>query len=141
MSHFAMAAEAFNVASLRRELEDLRCGAVVSFEGIVRNHSGGRSVSHLEYQSFAEMAVKEGQAIIQSALSRFAVHQIICLHRVGVLLIGETAVWVGVSAAHRSAAFDACRFVIDEVKMRVPIWKNEHYTDGSSGWIHPENTQ
>ena len=63
-----------------------------------------------------------------------------CVHRVGTLEIGELAVWVGVSAAHRGAAFDACRYVIDEVKKRVPIWKNEHYADGESGWLHPDNT-
>jgi molybdopterin synthase catalytic subunit len=62
------------------------------------------------------------------------------VHRIGILDIGDLAVWVGVRAAHREAAFAACRFIIDEVKKRVPIWKNEHYADGESGWLHPDNT-
>ena len=62
------------------------------------------------------------------------------MHRVGSLAIGDLAVWVGVSAGHRDAAFAACRYIIDEVKQRVPIWKNEHYVDGESGWLHPDNT-
>ena len=73
-------------------------------------------------------------------MRQFAVVDIRCVHRVGSLAIGELAVWVGVSAAHRDAAFATCRFVIDEVKRRVPIWKNEHYADGESGWLHPDNT-
>ncbi|MDE2055464.1 MAG: molybdenum cofactor biosynthesis protein MoaE, partial [Xanthomonadaceae bacterium] len=73
----------------------------------------------------------------EEAARRFAVQRIACVHRVGDLALGEMAVWVGVSAGHRAEAFDACRYVIDEVKARVPIWKREHYVDGASGWLHP----
>ena len=76
----------------------------------------------------------------QIAGARFAILDARCVHRVGSLAIGDLAVWVGVIAAHRDAAFAACRFIIDEVKSRVPIWKNEHYADGESGWLHPDNT-
>ena len=86
------------------------------------------------------MRRKEGEAILAEAMRAFAITDVRCVHRTGSLAIGELAVWVGVSAAHRDAAFAACRFVIDEVKQRVPIWKNEHYADGESGWLHPDNT-
>ncbi|MGA9342123.1 MAG: molybdenum cofactor biosynthesis protein MoaE, partial [Rhodanobacteraceae bacterium] len=79
----------------------------------------------------------EGNAILVEAVERFALRGARGVHRIGDLAVGELAVWVGVSADHREAAFDACRHVIDEIKRRVPIWKNEHYADGESGWLHP----
>jgi molybdopterin synthase catalytic subunit len=84
------------------------------------------------------LAEKEGERIIEEALGRFAIVEARCVHRIGELRIGELAVWVGVSAAHRGAAFDACRYVIDEVKSRVPIWKQERYREGDAGWLHPD---
>jgi molybdopterin synthase catalytic subunit len=104
----------------------------------VRNHNEGQPVLRLEYEAFAELAIKEGQQIIDEALQRFAITGAACVHRVGLLEIGDMAVWVGVAAAHRGAAFDACRYIIDEVKQRVPIWKKEHYASGDSGWINCE---
>jgi molybdopterin synthase catalytic subunit len=82
----------------------------------------------------------EGARILAEAQQRFAIVEARCAHRIGSLAIGDMAVWVGVSAGHRDAAFAACRYIIDEVKQRVPIWKNEHYADGESGWLHPDNT-
>lgn len=113
-------------------------GGFVSFEGWVRNHNEGHAVLRLEYEAFAELASKEGQRVIDEAGQRFAITGATCIHRVGLLEIGDMAVWVGVSAAHRGAAFDACRYIIDEVKQRVPIWKKEYYASGDSGWVNCE---
>ncbi len=137
MNCFSLAQAPIDIAALRLQLEDPHCGAIVCFEGVVRDHNDGRDVLRLEYQSYAELAVSEGQAIVDAAAASVAVRRIVCVHRVGTLAIGDIAVWVGIAAAHRGPAFEACRRVIDEVKLRVPIWKNEHYVDGDSGWIHP----
>jgi molybdopterin synthase catalytic subunit len=125
-------------AELGTKLADETCGAFVSFEGWVRNHNEGQQVLRLEYESYRALAVKEGDKIIAEALARFPVTHIVCMHRTGELAIGDVAVWVGVSSPHRGEAFDACRYVIDEVKLRVPIWKKEYYTDGDSGWVNCE---
>lgn len=137
MIRFALSDAPIDIAALRAQLSDPHCGAVASFEGIVRNHNEGRPVQRLEYQVYAELAQREGAAIVSAVAAELAIRHLICVHRVGTLAIGDIAVWVGVAAAHRGAAFDACRRVIDEVKLRVPIWKNEHYADGESGWLHP----
>lgn len=127
-----------DVASLRAELADPACGGYTSFEGLVRNHNEGLSVQHLEYEAFEPLAVKEGERIIAEASERFGIEHAACIHRIGDLAIGEMAVWVGVSARHRDEAFRACRYIIDEVKHRVPIWKKEHYENGDSGWVNCE---
>jgi molybdopterin synthase catalytic subunit len=138
IARFALNADGIDVAALRRELEDPHCGAVVLFDGVVRDHHGGRAVSELRYEAYADLAGREGQAIVDEAIQRFDVRRVVAEHRTGLLAIGDVAVVVGVAAAHRAAAFDACRFVIDEIKSRVPIWKHEHYADGLREWIHPE---
>ena len=122
----------------RGELLDGGAGGYASFEGWVRDHNEGRAVKRLEYEAFAELAVKEGDLIVAEALQRFPIKHALCVHRIGELMIGELAVWVGVSSAHRGEACDACRYIIDEVKHRVPIWKKEHYRDGDSGWVNCE---
>lgn len=137
MSGFTLSSTPLDVAALRRGLDDARAGAVLCFEGTVRNHQDGRAVLRLAYQAYAELAESEGRRIVDEAVERFAVERIDAVHRVGNLAIGDVAVWVGVAAAHRDAAFAACRYVIDEVKSRVPIWKKEAYADGESEWLHP----
>jgi molybdopterin synthase catalytic subunit len=127
-------------ATLARELEHSSAGACATFEGWVRDRNDGRAVLRLGYQAYAPLALSEGERILKEAREKFAIIDARCVHRVGTLEIGELAVWVGVSAGHRHAAFDACRYIIDEIKKRVPIWKNEHYADGESGWLHPDNT-
>ncbi|HEX3603669.1 MAG TPA: molybdenum cofactor biosynthesis protein MoaE [Steroidobacteraceae bacterium] len=122
----------------RRELQDLGAGGYVSFEGWVRDLNEGKEVTRLEYEAFQDLALKEGNRIVAEALRRFPVKHVLCIHRVGILQLAEMAVWVGVSSAHRGEAFDACRFIIDEVKHRVPIWKKEHYRSGDSGWVNCE---
>ena len=110
-------------------------GGIVTFEGVVRALNLGRAVVSLEYEAYAALAIPEGERIAGEARARFAVEGVLAVHRTGRLALGETAVWVGVAAAHRGAAFDACRFVIDEIKARVPIWKREHYADGPAAWV------
>jgi molybdopterin synthase catalytic subunit len=134
---FSISAVPIDVAHLRRALETSGAGAVVCFEGRVRDRNDGRAVNGLSYQAYAELAESEGRRIVEEARTRFEVERIVCVHRTGDLALGEVAVWAGVSAGHRAAAFDACRYVIDQVKARVPIWKREHYAEGMSEWLHP----
>jgi len=123
---------------LRRSLADPACGGFAAFEGWVRDHNEGAAVRRLEYEAFEALGVKEGERILAEALARFGVTRIACEHRLGELAVGEIAVWVGASAAHRDEAFRAARYVIDEVKHRLPIWKKEHYLNGDSGWVNCE---
>jgi len=133
---FRLSAEPIDAAALQRGLDDARAGAVVAFEGRVRNHNEGQPVLSLAYEAYAALAEKEGARILAEAVAKFPVLKAACVHRVGHLQIGELAVWVGVAAAHRDAAFGACRYIIDETKARVPIWKKEHYASGASEWIN-----
>jgi molybdopterin synthase catalytic subunit len=122
----------------RDELRDDRSGAYAAFEGWIRNHNDGEHVLRLEYEVYEPLAVKEGQKVIEEALKKFPIFRAECVHREGMLEIGDCAVWVGVSSAHRDEAFEACRYIIDQVKIRLPIWKKEHYVDGNSGWVNCE---
>lgn len=135
---FRFSTAPLDTAALQRELRDDGCGGFAAFEGWVRDHNDGHAVTRLEYEAFAELAEKEGARIVQAAIEKFGVSRAACVHRIGSLAIGDVAVWVGVSAAHRDEAFRACRFIIDEVKHRVPIWKKEHYVNGDSGWVNCE---
>ncbi|MDQ3205578.1 MAG: molybdenum cofactor biosynthesis protein MoaE [Pseudomonadota bacterium] len=138
MRRFSLAEQPFEVQQVRRALEDPAAGALCCFEGWVRDHHQGRAVQGLLYEAYPALAAAEGDRILDEAMARFDLLQVRCVHRVGELLVGELAVWVGASSAHRDAAFSACRFVIDEVKSRVPIWKHERYLDGAAEWLHPE---
>lgn len=137
MKRFELRDTAIDAAIERAGLEHPAAGGCVTFEGWVRNHNEARAVTQLDYQAYAPLAESEGAVILDEACARFGLRAARCVHRVGVLAIGDMAVWVGVSADHRDAAFAACRWIIDEIKRRVPIWKNEHYADGESGWLHP----
>ena len=125
-----------DAAALARLVSSAEAGAIATFVGLVRGDNAGRRVLRLDYEAFAPLAEKEGARILEETRRNFAVFDIRCVHRVGRLELGELAVWVGVSAQHRGAAFDACRFVIDEVKSRVPIWKKEFYAGGDTGWVN-----
>jgi molybdopterin synthase catalytic subunit len=135
---FSFCREPIAPAALGRLLTDESCGALVTFEGWVRNHSDGRDVLRLDYEGYEALAAKEGERIVAEALERFSVSAARCVHRLGSLALGDIAVWVGVSAQHRGEAFAACRYIIDEVKARVPIWKKEYYAGGDSGWVNCE---
>ncbi|HVY23199.1 MAG TPA: molybdenum cofactor biosynthesis protein MoaE [Steroidobacteraceae bacterium] len=139
MKPFSFSAIAIDCASLQNELRDMRAGGFASFEGWVRNHNEGHDVIKLEYEAFEALGIKEGERIVTEAINKFGVLRAACVHRVGELQIGDVAVWVGVSAVHRGEAFDACRYIIDAVKHRVPIWKKEHYVNGDSGWVNCEH--
>lgn len=119
-----------------RSENDPQAGAEVVFVGKVRDHNDGRAVVELEYEAMEPLATKEGNRIVEEAQRQFAVTSVHCVHRVGLLQIGDVAVQVTAMAAHRAAAFDACRYVIEEVKQRVPIWKKEAYKDGSVEWVN-----
>jgi len=138
MSVFRFSHSPIDTVALRAELANPESGGYTAFEGWVRNHNEGHKVRHLEYEAFEPLAVKEGERIVAEAIERFGIERAACVHRVGDLGIGDMAVWVGASARHRDEAFRACRFIIDEVKHRVPIWKKEHYENGDSGWVNCE---
>lgn len=138
MKPFFFSSSPLRPEEYRAALADPAAGGYASFEGWVRNHNEGHAVTRLEYEAFEALAVKEGERIVNEAVQRFGVIQAACVHRVGPLAIGEMAVWVGVSSRHRAEAFAACRYIIDEVKHRVPIWKKEHYVSGDSGWVNCE---
>jgi len=138
MSAFRFSSNRFDTGALRDSLADPAAGGFATFEGWVRDHNEGKVVTRLEYEAFEALAIKEGERIVEEARQRFPIVRAACVHRIGSLDIGELAVWVGVSAPHRDEAFTACRYVIDEVKHRVPIWKKEHYLDGDSGWVNCE---
>ncbi|MBW8780705.1 MAG: molybdenum cofactor biosynthesis protein MoaE [Verrucomicrobia bacterium] len=133
---FRIAASPLDPAALKASLADAHAGACVTFEGWVRDHNDGRPVQALDYEAYGALAEKEGARIVAETLAKFPVTRVVCVHRTGSLKIGDLAVWIGVASAHRGAAFDACRYLIDEVKARVPIWKKEHYADGATEWIN-----
>jgi molybdopterin synthase catalytic subunit len=123
-----------DLASLVMRVESPERGAVTSFLGLVRDHHGGRKVTRLEYSAYAPMAEEECARIVAEAEARWPV-RVALEHRTGMLVIGEPAVAIAAAAAHREEAFAACRFVIEEVKRRVPIWKKEFYADGEVEWV------
>jgi molybdopterin synthase catalytic subunit len=133
---FSISSSGVNIEELKEKLTDRSAGALVTFEGWVRDHNEGKQVLSLEYEAYEALCKNEAELILQEAKEKFGIIDVHCIHRTGLLKIGELAVWVGVSSKHRGAAFDACRYVIDEIKTRLPIWKKETYTNGSSGWVN-----
>jgi molybdopterin synthase catalytic subunit len=135
---FSITDSEINAQLLEQEMADHAAGALVVFQGRVRNENDGRQVMRLEYEAFDSLAEKEGNTILDETKAKFDIIDARCLHRTGLLDLGDAAVWIGVTAGHRGEAFAACRHIIDEIKDRVPIWKKEHYTDGDSGWINSQ---
>ena len=136
MSSFNISESPIDPQALKAELAQAASGACVCFEGWVRNHNEGQAVEALEYSAYTALAEKEGGRILAEARERFEIEAVRCVHRIGSLDIGDIAVWVGVSSAHRDAAFEAARFIIDETKDRVPIWKRERYRHGTTEWVN-----
>lgn len=116
---------------------DVSTGATALFVGTVRNVHDGRPVTGIEYHAYAAMAERELRSIAEETVSQFGVRGIAILHRVGYLALGETSVAIAASHPRRAAAFDAARHLIEEIKRRVPIWKREHYEDGTREWVDP----
>ena len=133
---FAISAEPIDPARVRAAVSDPDCGAYAQFEGWVRNLNEGRGVLRLEYQAYEPLAKREGLKILGEARERFGITRAVCLHRTGLLELGDCAVIVAVTAPHRDEAFQGCRYIIDEVKARLPIWKKEHYEDGALEWVN-----
>jgi molybdopterin synthase catalytic subunit len=122
--------------ALVEEVASPECGGIATFLGLVRNHHEGRPVERLEYSAYLPMAESECEAIVAEATSRWPA-RVAVRHRIGTLVVGDTAVAVAVASAHRAAAFEACRYVIEELKRRVPIWKKEYFADGTVDWVEP----
>jgi molybdopterin synthase catalytic subunit len=132
-------AEPIELAPLIAAVQAPERGGVASFLGLVRNHHGGRAVLRLEYSAYAPMAEAECARIVAEAEGRWQV-SVALRHRVGSLAVGDVAVVAAAASAHREAAFAACRYVIEEVKRRVPIWKREFHADGTEVWVDPTAT-
>ncbi len=123
--------EAIDTAAVLAQIKRPDEGAAVVFEGVVRNHSRGRRTLFLDYEAYEEMALRQMESLAAQALSQFQICDAAMVHRLGRLDIGETSVLIVVAAAHRAAAFDACRWLIDTLKRTVPIWKKEYFEDGA----------
>jgi molybdopterin synthase catalytic subunit len=120
-----------NAVAVQAALQRPEDGALTIFDGIVRNQSRGRRTLYLEYTAYERMALQQMEQLAQQALARFAIRDVRLVHRLGRLQIGETSVYIAVASAHRAAAFDACRWLIDTLKTTVPIWKKEYFEDGA----------
>lgn len=121
------------VIPLAEALEEIKSGtdgAVCVFDGIVRDNTRGRKTLFLDYEAYEEMALSQMRGLAAEALTKFPIRDVALLHRLGRLEVGETSVLIVVASAHRAAAFDACRWLIDTLKKTVPIWKKEHFADG-----------
>ena len=136
MSRYLVTSRAIDLEAFRRGQLDTSCGAYVQFEGWVRDHNEGQAVLRLEYEVYEPLAVKEGEKIIAEAQEKFGISNAAAIHRSGLMELSEAAVVVGVSSPHRNEAFDACRYIIDETKVRLPIWKKEHYASGRTEWVN-----
>ncbi|AFY60303.1 molybdenum cofactor biosynthesis protein MoaE [Synechococcus sp. PCC 6312] len=121
---------------LQTGLVNSQAGALVVFQGWVRNHNQGKMVTSLEYQVYPELAINEGLKILVEATEKFELHGAVACHRYGHLEIGEIAVWVGTTASHRQAAFAGTEYIIAQIKTRLPIWKKEHYRDYPAVWVN-----
>jgi molybdopterin synthase catalytic subunit len=129
--------EKIDTASVLAKIKQPEDGAVVVFEGIVRNHTRNRRTLFLEYEAYEEMARKQMESLAEQARSQFPIRGVAIVHRLGRLEISETSVLIVVASAHRAAAFDACRWLIDILKRTVPIWKKEHF-EGGAVWADGE---
>lgn len=136
MNYFRVTDRPVDLASFRETMQDVSCGAYVQFDGWVRNHNEGQKVLRLEYEVYEPLAVKEGERILAEAVDRFGVNKAASIHRSGLMELSDVAVVVGVSSPHRDEAFEACRYIIDQVKVRLPIWKKEHYANGHAEWVN-----
>ena len=134
---FSLSHEPVEPERLRRELKDVSAGGYCAFEGWVRNHHLGRDVTSLTYEAYEPMALKQGDRVLEEALAKFEIIDARAVHRIGDLRPGDLAIWIGVTAAHRAEAFEACRYLIDTIKDTVPVWKHEFYADGTGEWVDP----
>jgi molybdopterin synthase catalytic subunit len=125
-----------DVAALMAEVQDAAVGATIAFVGTVREVNDGRAVTGIEYSAYGEMAERELAAIASECVASFGVAHLVAEHRLGTLALGDASIAIVVAHAHRGAAYDASRFVIEEVKRRLPVWKREGYVDGATEWVN-----
>ena len=137
MSTARLTTRPIDLPSLTRQVASNDRGAISIFLGTVRNSNEGRAVNGIDYSAYDAMAVAEMNRIVVEATSRFPGVAVALEHRVGTLNVGDVSVAIACAHAHRAAAHDANRYVIEELKRRVPIWKREHYLDGTSEWVDP----
>ena len=128
---------AIDTATLLAEVADVSTGATILFVGTVRDVNDGRAVTGIDYSAYGAMASTELAAIVREAAARFGTEGVIAEHRIGTLGLGDASVAIAVAHPRRAAAYDASRYVIEEIKKRLPIWKREHYADGSRAWVDP----
>jgi molybdopterin synthase catalytic subunit/molybdopterin converting factor small subunit len=133
----ALVREPIDAATIERDLKSGADGAVCVFDGIVRDNTRGRRTLHLDYEAYEQMALQQMHLLRSEAIEHFGVREVAILHRLGRLTVGETSVFIAVASAHRGAAFDACRWIIDTLKKTVPIWKKEQFVDGAA-WADGE---
>jgi molybdopterin synthase catalytic subunit len=131
----AIVTEPLDAGALLAEVSCVSNGAAVVFVGTVRDMNDGRDVAALDYKAYSGMAVRELESIVGEAETTWPESRVVCEHRIGALSLGDASVVVAASHPHRAAAFDACRYVIEQIKRRLPIWKREHYTDGDLAWV------
>ncbi len=135
MKEFKITSDLITLETVKTDGENHGIGACSVFEGVVRNTNDGHQVRKLEYECYESLAIKEGNQILDEAIEKYDLIDAFCIHRVGTLEIGDIAVVVVAASGHRDEAFKGCRYIIDEVKSRVPIWKKEHYEDGETEWL------
>ena len=137
MRRAAVVTREIKPAALMAEVQSVQFGAISVFAGTVRDTNDGRSVTAIDYSAYTSMAESELSEILAEAQDRFGVTAIIVEHRVGALALGDVSVAIVAAHAHRAPALDCTRFVIEEIKKRLPIWKKEHYADGTREWVDP----
>lgn len=138
MSFYEITNEPLNVGEIARRVVPVNCGAIVTLDGFVRQFTKGRETQYLVYEGYEPMAVREMEKLGARAKEQFSIENVGIVHRLGRLEIGETSVVISVASPHRRAAFEACEWLIKELKKTVPIWKKEVYADGEI-WIEGEN--
>ena len=129
--HARLVGDPIKTAGILAAIKRPEDGAVATFDGIVRNHSRGRRTLYLDYSAYEPMALRQMEQLAKQALANYAIRDLRLVHRLGRLQIGDTSVYIAVASAHRAAAFDACRWLIDTLKRTVPIWKKEYFADGA----------
>ena len=134
MSFFEITTEPLNIGEIARRVVPVSCGAIVTLDGFVRQFTKGRETEYLVYEGYEPMALKEMEKLVKAAKEQFQIENVGIVHRLGKLEIGETSVVISVASPHRRAAFEACEWLIKELKRTVPIWKKEVYADGEI-WI------
>lgn len=139
MSRAEITTEAIDPEALLARVEDPSSGAVILFLGVVRNHHEGRGVEAMRYDAYDEMALGTLEEILTEAEEQYGVGHLAAVHRVGELGIGDVSVAIAVSSTHRADAYEASRYVIEEIKVRLPVWKKERFEDGTSEWVAGKN--